>query len=368
MVGGGMMNIKHGKRGNQNSEPGDNGSLLRRFPFHSAFSTSFSSVSSALSIVDRMTIAYLAFVIVLVVIRQEQVKHSTAIALIHLALIALIVALSRWRPRSERVCGWLGTVRRWYPTLMFGFFFEEIGFIVHAIHPGWFDHLLIAADYSLFGVHPTVWIEQYAGYWMTEWLQLAYTSYLLLTIGVGFHLWRKNNLRAFDVLVVSTATAYYLGYLIFVLFPIESPHHTLAHLQTVKLEGGPFTALIDWIERYGRVHGGAFPSAHVSGATVALICAWRYARRWGIALTPLVLSIYVATVYGRYHYVVDVFAGILMAVIGVAIGARVVRRGAYAVSVRRASAAPGPESSRVGETECERVRLPGLRQDPVRAD
>src|SRR5215813_1812183 len=63
-----------------------------------------------------------------------------------------------------------------------------------------------------------------------------------------------------------------------------------------------------------------FPSAHVAGSIVALISAWRFTRRAGYWLTPLVLSICVATVYGCYHYAMDVFAGVLMAVIGCWIG------------------------------------------------
>jgi len=116
--------------------------------------------------------------------------------------------------------------------------------------------------------------------------------------------------------------AYYLCYVIFVLFPIESPHHTLRHLQQVDLVGGPFTAFINLLEKHGRVHGGAFPSTHVAGSVVVLISAYRFARRIGYWLTPLVLGICVATVYGRYHYAVDVFAGVLAAAIGCWAGAR----------------------------------------------
>jgi hypothetical protein len=46
----------------------------------------------------------------------------------------------------------------------------------------------------------------------------------------------------------------------------------------VALNGGFSTALIEAIERYGRVHGAAFPSAHVAGSMVAILCAWRYRR------------------------------------------------------------------------------------------
>jgi membrane-associated phospholipid phosphatase len=163
-------------------------------------------------------------------------------------------------------------------------------------------------------------LEGFSNYWLNEYMQLAYTSYFLLTIGLGAYLWISGRREDFAVFMASTCAAYYLCYVIFVLFPIESPHHTLRHLQRVELTGGPFTAFINLIEKHGRVHGGAFPSAHVAGSVVALISAWRFTRRAGYWLTPLVLSVCVATVYGRYHYAMDVFAGILMAVIGCRLG------------------------------------------------
>ena len=52
--------------------------------------------------------------------------------------------------------------RHWYPHLFFLFCFEELGKFVHLVTPGWQDAKLIAADYWLTGVHPTVWLEQFA--------------------------------------------------------------------------------------------------------------------------------------------------------------------------------------------------------------
>src|SRR5262249_3680046 len=272
-----------------------------------------------LNATDRLTLIYLFFSTALILVRHQNIPRWATLLSIHFGLIAMIFALALARDRHVRV---LSLFSHWYPTLLFLFFFEEIGLIVHAIFPGWFDEYLIKADYAMFGVHPTVWIERFSGYWLNEYMQLVYTSYFLLTIGLGAYLWVRNRREDFAVFIASTCAAYYLCYVIFVLFPIESPYHTLRHLQQSELAGGPVTAFINLIEKHGRVHGGAFPSAHVAGSMVALISAWRYARRIGYLLTPLALSICVATVYGRYHYLMDVFAGVLMAVIGCWIGSR----------------------------------------------
>lgn len=236
--------------------------------------------------------------------------------------MAGIALLARMRESGPRL---LRFISLWYPVTLFGFLFEEIGQIVHAIYPGWFDHWLIAADYWMFGAHPTVWVEQFSSYWLNEYMQLVYTSYLFLIPLFGAYLWLRRRRESFELYLVSMCVTYYLCYLIFVLFPIESPHHTLAHLQQVELTGGPFTAFINLIEKHGRVHGGAFPSTHVAGSWVVLISAFRSGRRTGYALLPLVLSISAATVYGRYHYVSDVIAGVAMAFLGCWLGARLKR-------------------------------------------
>jgi membrane-associated phospholipid phosphatase len=284
------------------------------------------SVAAPLNVADRLTLAYLIFSTALIIVCRRNIPQWATLIVIHLGLNVMVFGLAYARKRSVPV---LSLLSHWYPPLIFLFFFEEIGLTVHAIFPGWFDEYLINADYAVFGVHPTVWIEGFSNYWLNEYMQLAYTSYFLLTVGLGAYLWIRGRREDFAVFIASTCAAYYLCYVIFVLFPIESPHHTLRHLQSVELSGGPFTAFINLIEKHGRVHGGAFPSAHVAGSVVTLISAWRFARRAGYWLTPLVLSVCVATVYGRYHYVMDVFAGILMAVIGCWLGRKLCSASQY---------------------------------------
>ncbi len=272
-----------------------------------------SDLLTALNVADRLTLLYLIFTTTLIVVCRQNVKHWETLLPIHLGLMVTITGLAWARRRGVRV---LSFTSHWYPVLIFLFFFEEIALTVHAIFPGWFDEYLIKADYALFGAHPTVWIEQFSGYWLNEFMQLAYMSYFLLTIGLGAYLWSRHRRDDFSVFIASTCAAYYLCYVIFVFFPIESPYHTLAHLQQVELTGGPMTALINLIEKHGRVHGGAFPSGHVAGSMVALFSAYRFAREIGYWLTPVVVSICVATIYGRYHYVMDVLAAIVVAAIG----------------------------------------------------
>ena len=100
----------------------------------------------------------------------------------------------------------------------------------------------------------------------------------------------------------------------------------------------------------GGARGGAFPSAHVSGAVVVSLVAWRHQRRLAYVLVPITGSVIIATVYGRFHYVLDTLAGAALAIAVVA-GYRCLRSATgggglkgdmCAVVVFQASAQPAP--------------------------
>ena len=152
---------------------------------------------------------------------------------------------------------------------------------------------------------------------------MTYFLYLVLLPAIFY---AHGEQRRFWTVMVSTAIAHYSVYVISVLLPVESPYFSLAALNAEPLAGGYSTALITWIERLARVHGAAFPSAHVAGSMVALVASWHY-RRWLFWITlPFFLSMCVATVYGRYHYVADVLAGLAVGAIGFMTGEWLLRQ------------------------------------------
>jgi membrane-associated phospholipid phosphatase len=52
----------------------------------------------------------------------------------------------------------------------------------------------------------------------------------------------------------------------------------------------------------------------VSGAVVVSLVAWRHQRRLAYLLVPITGSVMIATVYGRFHYVLDTLAGAVLAI------------------------------------------------------
>lgn len=263
---------------------------------------------------EIVTLIYLAIVNGIVFAFRSHLTVWRRHFLAHIAIAALILGISKWRRANQsRFVHFLGL---WYPLLLFIFFFEEIQHLVHIVFPGWFDSILIGLDYRLLRTDPSVWLQQHVHVWLTEYMNFAYVSYFFLTPLVGGILYYRREWSQFHVLMLSTAIAYYLCYLMFLIFPTEGPYHALSHLYRIELEGKMFTALINWVESWGRVHGGAFPSAHVAGSFVVLLCAYKFVRRLFWVLLPIVLSLFVSTVYGRYHYVSDVIGGLIAGFVG----------------------------------------------------
>ncbi|MGB2589099.1 MAG: phosphatase PAP2 family protein [Candidatus Acidiferrum sp.] len=217
--------------------------------------------------------------------------------------------------------------RHWYPHLFFLFCFEELGRLVHLVQPGWQDAKLIAFDHWLTGVHPTVWLEQFATPARNDFMQFVYLTYFTYLLVVGGILYYRRDWRGYWSVMTYSAVGYAIGYVIAIFFPIESPWFSMAGSWHGELHGGAATAAINFIEHYGRVRGAAFPSEHVAGAVAATWGAWRH-RRWLFwVMLPLVASMCVSTIWGRYHYVADIIGGMITGTLGYILGRWLMTRG-----------------------------------------
>ena len=273
---------------------------------------------------EWVTFGYLGWMLGLLAVFHRNIPHAGRYFAVHCVIAIGILLLARAAAFSpNRV---LQFARHWYPLALYIFFFEELQGLVRAIFPGWFDRWLIMFDYNLGGVHPAAWLSRFANPGLNDFMQFSYMTYFLYLVILPAMLYFQGKRVAFWTVMVATAIAHYSVYVIAVLFPVESPYFALASLHLAPLEGGAFTSAIEFIERFGRVHGGAFPSAHVAGSMVALLAAQRYKPWLFWVCLPFCLSMCVATVFGRYHYVADVLAGIVVGAIGWVAGQWVMAR------------------------------------------
>ncbi len=294
--------------------PGWNSSTEAQTESQGAISRWVAETWRACGAFEWVTFAYLAWLLTVFTIFHRNLAHPKLYIAFHFSVAVMILSLVR--AASQMDSAFLRFARHWYPLPLYLWLFEELGSFVHAIFPAWFDRVLIEFDYNFAGVHPSVWLARYSNPALNDFMQFAYLTYFLYLVILPAVLYAQRERLAFWTVMASTAIAHYSVYVIALLFPVESPYHSLAGLQTKELAGGAVTALTNFIEQFGRVHGAAFPSAHVAGSMVAILASWRYCRRLFWICLPFFLCMCVATVYGRYHYFADVLGGVVVGTAG----------------------------------------------------
>jgi membrane-associated phospholipid phosphatase len=300
----------------------------QRFGFATGIATRFAEARLACGVFEWIALGYLGLSSVLIVLFAETLIHPARLVATQALVAAIILLLCHAGTGSAELAGPTAEFssrfwhfwRHWYPHLFFLFCFEELRWLVHLVNPGWQDAKLLAFDRWLTGVNPSLWFEHLARPALTEFMEFSYFSYFAYLLILGGVLYYRRDWENYWAVMTYSAVGYAFGYVTAMLFPVESPWFMLAGQWHRELTGGPFTGLIQLIEKYGRVHGAAFPSQHVAGAMAALWGAWRH-RRWLFwTFLPFVACMCISTVYVRNHYVADVLGGLLTGTLGYFLG------------------------------------------------
>jgi membrane-associated phospholipid phosphatase len=300
-----------------------------RLAFASRIAREVAAAWEACGAFEWIALGYLALSSALIALFAENLQHPARLIGVQALVACAILILCCVEAGAAERKHWLYESfyyrfwhfwRHWYPHLFFLFCFEELGRLVHLVNPAWEDAKLIAFDRWLTGVNPLLWFEQFARPALTEFMQFSYFTYFVYLLILGGVLYCRRDFKDYWAVMTYSAAGYVFGYVIAMLFPVQSPWFAMAGMWHGGLAGGPFTALINIIEKYGRVHGAAFPSQHVAGAMAALWGAWRH-RRWLFWIfLPFVACMCVSTVYVRNHYVADVLGGIVTGTLGYLVG------------------------------------------------
>jgi membrane-associated phospholipid phosphatase len=242
--------------------------------------------------------------------------------LLTLALLALLgAALLRW-PRSSLVQGARDVAPFLACILIYTNLHDTIGFVnPHDVHD-----VLIQLDQALFGVQPSIWAERFVTRDRTELMSLCYGSFALIAPAVSLWSLLRGRIAAFRAATLAVVTCFYLGYLLYVLFPAAPPRLVLATEYQRLLVGYPnrlFRMTQFAIELLPVDSRAAFPSLHAAVSLVALVMAWRHWRAAFFPLLTLCAGLWTSTIYLRHHYAVDLLAGWALAPVAIALAPRV---------------------------------------------
>jgi membrane-associated phospholipid phosphatase len=210
-------------------------------------------------------------------------------------------------------------------TLAYAYLFGAVDKLQLILYGHWLDQHVLNFEQSLFGVQPTLWLQQFISPPLTEWMMFSYVFYLpMYPVLCGIIYYRRGDLAMEDYFF-ALGFVNILCDIGFILFPVAGPMATIGKLYTVPLKGYVWTYFGELMRSNVHYVGGTIPSPHAAAATIMWMMAYRYHRPSFYVMTPIVLSLYISTFYGRFHYVTDAVVGVAVAFLAIALAPKLMK-------------------------------------------
>ncbi len=205
-------------------------------------------------------------------------------------------------------------VRDWFPFLLLSAcYYALYTNLMLRVNPHTADTALSKMDAALLGNQASFLLEPWINPWVTDFLSLVYFSYVFTLPGVALYFYLKQEKVIFRRVMMGYLTLMLMGITSYLLVPAIGPESFFASQYTRELNGHPVIHGVDYIMRAGRVGYDCFPSLHVGIPLLLSIYLYHHRRKLFIPALAYVALMCCATIYLRYHYLVDVMASFLYA-------------------------------------------------------
>ena len=195
----------------------------------------------------------------------------------------------------------------------------QLRWILPAVSPQSVDADLLALDLCVFGFEPSIAWDRYVTPHTTEWFAFFYFGYFFLVAAhvLPIMLVGKNKLRTAHF-ALGIFMVFCTGHLLYMLVPGWGPYRHLAGQFEHPLEGGLFWRLVRATVDAGGAQKDIFPSLHTATPTYFAIYSYIHRRVLPFRFTwPLMAfaatQIIIATMFLRWHYLIDILAGLTVA-------------------------------------------------------
>ncbi len=272
------------------------------------------------AVLDGVLAVYYAFFVLAVLVGSGPGRDAVLPPVVLNLVVFVFVAALHRSPWGARFVLAKGAV---YRTVLFATFltsYLELQFVLPAVTSRIVDAQVYAVDLALFGFEPALAWDRYITPERVEWFAFFYYLHFLvlashvlpmLVFGGRGQLCTRFTLGILLVFCIGHAT--YLavpGYGPFWYFRGQFRHE--------PLEGGTFWDLVRTAVAAGGAGKDIFPSLHTAGPSFVAIFAFLHRSRRPFCWTWVPLAIIAANIIGatlflRWHYIVDVVAGLVLA-------------------------------------------------------
>jgi PAP2 superfamily protein len=193
------------------------------------------------------------------------------------------------------------------------------------------DQKLYELDLSLFNYEPAMAWDRYVNSATTEWFAFFYFGYfLLMAVHVVPLLFFGRKKQIVGEFTFAILLVFSIGHTLYMVVPGYGPYRAMADAFQHPLPHGMWHDLVMEAVHSGGALMDIFPSLHTGAPTVLALFSYRnrkempYRYTWPI-VTFCAVNIIIATMFLRWHYLIDVIAGFSIAVAAVLLSRPIVR-------------------------------------------
>lgn len=263
---------------------------------------------SGLSLLDRLTLAYVAFAALVTACRWPTASGAPLPLLVYASVAALALA----GPSLRRHGGFTELLGEVYPLVLTVVLYGAIG-TLNAASGVLHDGRIQAWEQTIFGGQPSMaWIRAVPSPAFSTLMHAAYLSYYLILTTGPLALWysgRRNEARR---TVLACMATFFACYGVFLLFPVAGPRYVFP-LATNDATAIGIARFTQRLLEGGSAIGTAFPSSHVAASAALSVQTFLGWPRLGAPLVAASVLLTLATVYCQFHYATDALAGAVLA-------------------------------------------------------
>jgi hypothetical protein len=189
------------------------------------------------------------------------------------------------------------------------------------VNSGALDHQLYQFDLTYFGVEPAVYLDRFVGPFSTEWFAFFYFSYfLVLALHVLPILFTSRNSRMLAEFSLGMIILFCIGQTTYMFVPGYGPYRFLPDAFAHQLSPGIWwNTTTDLVARSG-AQKDIFPSLHTAAPLFIVLFSYHRRAEFPFKYTWPVCAFFsaniiIATMFLRWHYVIDVVAGLCLALL-----------------------------------------------------
>ncbi len=278
---------------------------------------------------DWVCLAFHTYMFVRVLLAPDSADATSARwfagALLLITLAAILLGRGELLPRGK-VRSLVYRLCIFAPVLLSYFELREL---LAAVATRTYDAELEAIDHAIFGVSPAIWLQRFNRVPVIEWFSFFYYSYFFILAAVLAPSLSFERGRALREIMVGAAIVVSVGHVAYTLVPAFGP--VGAHPFDEPTHGGFFFALVEHAVVEAGAQMDVFPSLHTALPTYLTLHCFGHRDRnpyrfaWPV-LAFFAANIIVATLLLRWHWGIDVLAGLALAITARGIAVRVARR------------------------------------------